>query len=59
MTEEETIEVYFTKGVHLGTTFDKPGSGLILVEVEEGERFSSRLVVRVNDFGGKDFRLVL
>ena len=59
MTEEETIEVYFTKGVHLDTTFDEPGSGLILVQVEEGERFSSRLVVRVNDFGGKNFRLVL
>ena len=59
MTEEETIEVYFSKGVHLGTTFEEPGSGLILVQVLEGERFSSRLVVLVNDFGGNDYKLVL
>ena len=59
MTEEETIEVYFSKGVHLGTTFEEPGSGLIFGTVLEGERFSSRLVALVNDFGGNDYKLVL
>lgn len=58
MTEEESIEVYFTKGQHLGINIDTPGAAVLMVTPLEGERFSQRFVV-LTDFGDNTYKLVL
>ena len=57
--ETEEIEIYFTKGTHIGVPFSESGIAPLEVTPLNGERFSASFTVLVKDFGGKSFELVL
>jgi hypothetical protein len=56
---EEEIEIYFTKGEHLGVPFSESGIVSLGVLPVSGERFGSCFTVLVEDFGGSSFELKL
>ncbi len=56
---EEEIEIYFTKGKHLGVPFADSGIASLTVVPISGDRFSSCFTVLVEDFGGSNFELIL